>query len=576
MSRAFDFQPRLACPDTNRIKHEVNVISQYIAMEPQAIITSNYNAAINPVSSRRFACDRCRAHKLRCNRDILASSNKPCPRCIKARAKCSISFSPRWGKQAGSDGRHVDHSESLGVSGEQGSSVSAFESYPDAGIVQFSDTSRMNIFYRNFETLLTQYIVNSHLQPTQLSEHTENASDTFDLTTPIPSTSTDTCTDLQEHNGGMQFPSITLMDIMDMPANRPFDSGDSLIPSPRGPRSREGNEPAPALQNHGSQLSPAEILFMDGNFPITAPPSIFTPDTQREICIQKLSDLGASLMKNLNRLSTCTLSTSFIFTPSDRNVEEYLFRAIDGSGTQDNAIGKVLRSTEEFLQILQDFRHALLDIPPNSTHQEKENGSGHTSESNSTPGFLRETHDSEEVLRRWDLLQTYKDRPRNHNDSQVTHSNPSSSTENPTHLSIPSILTLLTCYTCILKSFEGILVSLGYWLSFPVSSPLHAQVTPIIAGVQINGFTLDSYSHWSLQWKILLQVCEHMLDNLEKALWLDPGEGSGRSTVLAGPVFQGLLQVLLKQEGLESPESEGNITGMKKVRALLEKIMAGL
>lgn len=551
-------------------------------MESQAITTSNYNAAINPVSSRRFACDRCRAHKLRCNRDVLASINKPCPRCIKARVKCSISFSPRWGKQVGSDGRSVDHSESLEVSGEQGSSVSAIESYPDAGIVQFSDLSCMSIFCRNFETLLTKYVVNSHLQPTQLSEHAETASDTIDLDAPMPPTLMDTCTDLQEHNDGMQFSSTTLMDIMDMHANRPFDSGDSLIPSPRDPQRQEGNEPASALQKHVSQHqhrfnpSSAEDLFMDGNFPIAAPPYVLTPDAQREICIQKLSDLGASLMKNLDRLSTCTLSTSFIFTPSDRNAEEYLFRAIDGSSAQDNAIGKVLCSTEEFLHILQDFRHALLDIPPNSRHQEEEKGSGHTPESNSTPGSLRGTNDGEEVLRRWDLLHIYKDRPRNHNDSQVTHANPSSSTENPTHLSIPSTLTLLTCYTCILKSFENIFVSLGYWLSVPASSPLHAQVTPIIAGVQINGFTLDSYSHSSLQLKILVQVCEHMLDNLEKALWLDPGDGSGRSTILAGPVFQGLLQVLLKQEGLESPESEVNITGMNRVRALLEKIKAGL
>jgi hypothetical protein len=47
---------------------------------------------------RRYACDRCRGHKLRCNRDPLASCSKPCQRCVKAKAECTISSSFRPGK----------------------------------------------------------------------------------------------------------------------------------------------------------------------------------------------------------------------------------------------------------------------------------------------------------------------------------------------------------------------------------------------------------------------------------------------------------------------------------------------
>lgn len=49
---------------------------------------------------RRFACDRCRAHKLRCNRDPTASVSTPCIRCSKAKAKCTISPSFRPGKSS--------------------------------------------------------------------------------------------------------------------------------------------------------------------------------------------------------------------------------------------------------------------------------------------------------------------------------------------------------------------------------------------------------------------------------------------------------------------------------------------
>jgi hypothetical protein len=47
------------------------------------------------ISSRRYACDRCRGHKLRCLRDIGGDS---CQRCLKAKVKCNISVGKRVGK----------------------------------------------------------------------------------------------------------------------------------------------------------------------------------------------------------------------------------------------------------------------------------------------------------------------------------------------------------------------------------------------------------------------------------------------------------------------------------------------
>lgn len=44
---------------------------------------------------RRFACDRCRMQKLRCERDIWRPSLMPCKRCRKARIACTISSMDR-------------------------------------------------------------------------------------------------------------------------------------------------------------------------------------------------------------------------------------------------------------------------------------------------------------------------------------------------------------------------------------------------------------------------------------------------------------------------------------------------
>jgi len=43
--------------------------------------------------SRRYACDRCRGQKLRCNRDLMALASSPCLRCRKAKAECTIASS---------------------------------------------------------------------------------------------------------------------------------------------------------------------------------------------------------------------------------------------------------------------------------------------------------------------------------------------------------------------------------------------------------------------------------------------------------------------------------------------------
>jgi hypothetical protein len=205
----------------------------------------------------------------------------------------------------------------------------------------------------------------------------------------------------------------------------------------------------------------------NGLTPVTVPlatsNSTLTPEDQKETCIQKLSDLNAELMKNLNRLTTCSVATSFIFKPSDNDTAGFLLRTIDGSSGQDNAVGKVLRSTEQFLQILRDFRQSLLDVaPPNDKQYE-----GQIIESGDFPNYSSsssEVFTEEESLQRYKLLQSYSDTVRyTHNTPPApTLSNYTSSARNPTHLTLPSNLAILTCYTCILESFEHIFHSLQH------------------------------------------------------------------------------------------------------------------
>ena len=61
-----------------------------------------------------------------------------------------------------------------------------------------------------------------------------------------------------------------------------------------------------------------------------------------------------------------------------------------------------------------------------------------------------------------------------------------------------------------------------------------------------------------------------MLDSIEKALGFASADKDGNGGVLADPIFQALLQTMLKQEGLNC--SQDNQTGMKNARDLMKQV----
>lgn len=60
----------------------------------------NYNPKASDRRARRYACDRCRGQKLRCDRGYGAGTNSPCKRCAKAHVtNCVTSTSARVGRR---------------------------------------------------------------------------------------------------------------------------------------------------------------------------------------------------------------------------------------------------------------------------------------------------------------------------------------------------------------------------------------------------------------------------------------------------------------------------------------------
>lgn len=305
-----------------------------------------------------------------------------------------------------------------------------------------------------------------------------------------------------------------------------------------------------------------------------------TPTDQKEACIQKLSELSASLMKDLNRLITCKLASSFLFTPSDKTTAGYLFKTVDRTTSQDNAIGRMLHGTEKFLEVLQEFKlplHAQSPptppSPPFMAHGSDGGDSGGFPGVDDVTGHLSDGSKEGLMETRWNVLQSYFDRS-----NPLAPTPPQSASETSSlyssgqsfKLDVPSTLVILNCYTCLLKIFETVFYAVYHSLECAPSSALDAKLPPTVSGLQIDGFMLNNYR--SLQIKILIQISTHMLDSLEKALGLGSEDQDGNGGILGDPVFQALLQTLLKQEGLDY--SEENKSGMKKVRDMLKKVEA--
>jgi hypothetical protein len=352
----------------------------------------------------------------------------------------------------------------------------------------------------------------------------------------------------------------------DSPVYATWNDKNDLVSENVLTKTREGRDQHRAKQQQ-DHFSAQDIAAPSNTIEISAmtTPAPMTPDDRKDLCIQQLSDLSSSLMKNLNRLTTCSLATSFIFTRSDNHTAEYLFKAIDGSSSQDNAIGNVLQSTSEFIEILQKYRETLLDdVPPAHSPPRDEERTGGNSDKSDNP---EELNAEEETIRRWELLHSYKTRSR-HQIFTTTPSEPPHP-KRQINVPVPSTLVIVTCYISILKSFENIFSSLQRWLSVPFTSALREHLAVTVADMQINGFALDGYTHRNLQFKILVQVCQDMLDQLERAVWVESGDGEG---VLVNPAFQGLLAVSLREEGWE----EGDVTGIGRVRGLLGEVLETL
>ncbi|ETS76488.1 hypothetical protein PFICI_11875 [Pestalotiopsis fici W106-1] len=501
--------------------------------------------------SRRYACDRCRGHKLRCVRDHLTTEGA-CQRCRKAREKCTIGGSTRSRPPRDSVCRVVSHNESSSSASPTRSArlvfpQQAWESveYGD-GQNQLRDDNDINWL----DTLDATYSnIACELDPETLGGGAIGGQDYGDVGSAMLTTTQKTSagayafTSAPEHfefspvvNISGDREALTLQSSQQHRKDTPSNSNDASSSTP----STCAHEPPVAL-NAAHRLTPQGSSNSGPSNQTSATDESVAPNAElKDAAIHELSELSTSLMKDLHRVVSCKLASSFILTCSDKRPAEYLFKTLDGSTSQENAIGRMLQGSEKFLEIIQSFNqlsHSPDSLPDNAMIDQTLNLHDHEEGPDSS-----ERADHAQLERRWKMLQSCLERQ-----SPI----PTALTSGIFNLSwkpdMTSKLAVLTCYTCLLRIYETVFSVIHHTLEFSPALAATIKLPPTVPGLEINGFVI--HRHRSLQIKVLIQISTYMLDSVEKSM----------HCMLSDSIFQALLKTVLQQEGLEC--SPGNETG---------------
>ena len=138
-----------------------------------------------------------------------------------------------------------------------------------------------------------------------------------------------------------------------------------------------------------------------------------------------------------------------------------------------------------------------------------------------------------------------------------------------THCDVPTMLLLLSCYTCLVRIYRTIFSTILD--SIPVIPSLQAPAPQLFPGMNLGGFKLEA--RVDIQIQVLVQVSESMLAKLETKLGLaeDPVGGvfqSGKATRL--------LKVMLEEEISEQPVLEqprGQCESLRDVLSSLKRML---
>ncbi|KFZ02963.1 hypothetical protein V502_11348 [Pseudogymnoascus sp. VKM F-4520 (FW-2644)] len=469
--------------------------------------------------SRRSACDRCRHFKLRCERVSSGAMSQPCKRCARAMAECVPVGKPRPILGPSVENQRLP----LGSSNQYPMPCrilpATVEALPSPQPFSRCGNDSGRIF------LDTEY------QPqvsrgSGLASHSQGSLENNPAQPPEP-------------NLIGSFDDVNECGRQHDATPDPFDFDFTF--GGAGVRPDEGFVNFELPITH----TPTEAPRNDINSIDAEPRSL---KINRKNCLQNLADLHANLLRDLDEVklskpaNECDCSRASVEKNSENGV------------APDHPVGKVLRSSEKYLEILEYF-----SLPPSSQpslHQSSCSSDSFSSHEDLDLALGCENDD--------DALHNF-----NHSTSFAAGLDPdlSSTASSPIHCDVPTTFSLLTCYISLVRIFRTIF-SCIYVSLLPLPPPTWNALPPIFPGLQLAGFAMERQV--GMQIRILLQVSEDMLGRIEGMLGVGLGAG-GNGGLLGKVMGKEVLRMMLQEEEGERPEGGcGSVESLRGVMTSLK------
>ena len=540
-------------------------------MNPQNVIRprAQEDAIVSSSSSqqgKRAACDRCRGQKLRCLRDSQSGSEK-CNRCISADAICSFSVSKRAGRPPSNNTFSTERKEKRKSSQDENPSTrvsdnrnnqSRFNSNPQESRFghQAGDNVKgmpfgRSLVERNFGIEIGQSTPTDEplekSTPSSIRE-TESNSNQESLAFPtyrnhsngsLPWTDDGTMplydvgdlTELETFGSDYEWPfsqiqtqSINIQSGLSSRDEKPIQNN-SLGENTVSMHLRQLN-----VQMYDSTRtldSPSEFRHREQQRSVkfSAP---FTPmSTSEKDCnelVGSLSDKSVIVEEVVQRRRTQQLLELGMNLSSQLTANEiHRHHSQESSGLEDQSVGKVLRNSIAFLNILTSFY-------PTTRPTASCSISTSSKEGDVSPSKISDCSDP------------------------ALEASACEGDVKPLPADMTTIVQLLSCYIRIIH-MHGILYTRIY--DYLTAQPQKtSQLPPVFPGMQVDGVLLDAFGRFQV--KLVLQISTHILGEIEMALGLPDGYRIGKRTTQT----HGILERSVSLQFVEMAMRENSRTGL--------------
>ncbi|KAK4035030.1 hypothetical protein C8A01DRAFT_38485 [Parachaetomium inaequale] len=511
--------------------------------------------------SRRSACDRCRAYKLRCQRD--ERFGKPCERCAKSRLACTTTFDP------------ATSSASLSSAASSAASSSACQSsrpnpVPHGQTQQQNGNGQIHVGPREQQALLPSR-ERLHSPPDQRDRrhssfaHSQREPDNghFQRQGEAPPESTD-----MGRNDNTSADSILLdsnslvLDPMDFALpHMAFDTNDlGLLMVDHSPTRAEGHEDDATL------CGPGPGTNLGWGFHGAHPDACM--DTGREHRDVEPDMMGAPVdtkrltgtYKDLLKLSLELVEEREILdTQAPLTALPSIAPLTCSSIKQQQPINRVLIQTARFWDIVKAMASASQESCAISSASSgcgsASGGSGSQTRSNSTSSssFSQGNLSSLRHVRDTASLSSNGDLDSNFSGSSLS-SLPTSAAGRQDHL---LMINLVTTYVNLLRNCRAVFTRLYHALQINPSPESNAMLS--LPSLQFGEFQLEN--NVSIQVRVLIELTSGMLQRIGNALGINTGPGLNgplspddqnyRLPFLNDPVAMSTHEIILSQESMQ-------------------------